>query len=35
LPIIVNIFWACYDLVMLSVVLDAATYQPDIPEKEL
>ncbi len=28
LPALVNVFWAVYDLVMLSVVIDAATYQP-------
>ncbi len=28
LPVLVNVFWAVYDLVMLSVVIDAATYQP-------
>jgi cellulose synthase (UDP-forming) len=28
LPVVVNVFWACYDLAMLSVVLDAAFYQP-------
>jgi cellulose synthase (UDP-forming) len=27
-PILVNVFWACYDLVALSVVLHAATYRP-------
>lgn len=27
-PILVNIFWSCYNLLMLSVVLEAATYQP-------
>lgn len=27
-PILVNVAWAVYDLVMLSAVLDAATYQP-------
>jgi cellulose synthase (UDP-forming) len=31
-PILVNVFWACYDLLMLSVVLDAATYQPSAGE---
>ncbi|MBI3967044.1 MAG: glycosyltransferase [Chloroflexi bacterium] len=28
-PILVNVFWACYDLLALSVVLDAASYQPE------
>ncbi|MGB9739426.1 glycosyltransferase [Chloroflexus sp.] len=28
LPVLVNIFWAVYDLIMLSVVIDAALYQP-------
>ncbi len=28
LPVLVNVFWAVYDLVMLSVVIDAAMYQP-------
>ncbi|OAN40830.1 cellulose synthase [Chloroflexus islandicus] len=28
LPVVVNVFWAVYDLVMLSVVIDAAMYQP-------
>jgi cellulose synthase (UDP-forming) len=32
LPILVNVFWAIYDLVMLSAVLDAVTYRP--PEDE-
>lgn len=27
-PILVNVFWSCYNLLMLSVVLEAATYQP-------
>jgi cellulose synthase (UDP-forming) len=27
-PILVNVFWACYDLVVLSVLLRAATYRP-------
>lgn len=27
-PILVNVFWGCYNLVMLSVVVEAATYQP-------
>ncbi|MCC6790828.1 MAG: cellulose synthase, partial [Thermomicrobiales bacterium] len=31
-PIIVNIAWATYDLVMLSVVLDAVTYAPPADE---
>lgn len=33
-PIVINVFWACYDLVALSVVLDAVTYRPphDAPE---
>jgi cellulose synthase (UDP-forming) len=34
-PILVNVFWACYDLVALSVVLRAATYQPDLTESPL
>lgn len=29
LPILINTFWAIYDIIALSVVLDAATYQPD------
>ncbi len=29
LPIIINAFWAIYDVVCLSAVLDAVTYQPD------
>lgn len=32
IPILVNVFWACYNLVMLSVVIEAATYQP--PDEE-
>jgi cellulose synthase (UDP-forming) len=28
LPIMINAFWAGYDLVMLSAVLDAATFRP-------
>ncbi|WP_298816306.1 glycosyltransferase family 2 protein [Chloroflexus sp.] len=28
LPVLVNVFWAVYDLIMLSVVIDAAMYQP-------
>jgi len=28
MPVLVNVFWAVYDLVMLSVVIDAALYQP-------
>jgi cellulose synthase len=28
-PILVNVFWGCYDLVMLSAVIDAALYRPD------
>jgi cellulose synthase (UDP-forming) len=32
--ILVNVFWACYSLMMLSVVLDAATYQPPEDEPE-
>jgi cellulose synthase (UDP-forming) len=35
LPILVNVFWACYDLVALSVVLRAATYHPDVTESPL
>jgi len=27
-PILINVFWVTYNLLMLSVVLDAATYQP-------
>ena len=27
-PLIVNVAWAIYDLMMLSVVLDAVTYAP-------
>ena len=32
-PILVNIFWICYDLLMLSVVIDAATYAPPTEDK--
>ena len=28
IPVMINVFWACYDIVSLSVVIDAATYQP-------
>jgi cellulose synthase (UDP-forming) len=28
-PIVINVAWIAYDLVMLSAVLDAATFQPD------
>ena len=28
-PILVNVFWAVYELVMLSVVLDALVYAPE------
>jgi cellulose synthase (UDP-forming) len=28
IPILVNLFWCCYDLVLLSVIIDAATYRP-------
>jgi cellulose synthase (UDP-forming) len=28
LPVLINVFWVCYDLVLLSVVLDAAFYRP-------
>lgn len=28
-PILINVAWAIYDLIALSVVLDAALYQPD------
>ncbi|MGQ9481454.1 glycosyltransferase family 2 protein [Chloroflexus sp.] len=28
IPVLVNVFWAVYDLVMLSVVIDAVLYQP-------
>jgi hypothetical protein len=24
----INVFWSCYNLVMLSVVIEAATYTP-------
>jgi cellulose synthase (UDP-forming) len=34
IPILVNVFWACYDLVALSAVLDAATYQPAPEESD-
>jgi cellulose synthase (UDP-forming) len=27
-PTLVNVTWACYDLLVLSVVLDAALYDP-------
>lgn len=33
-PVIVNVFWAIYDLAMLSVVLDAVTYAPPRAEAE-
>ncbi len=29
MPILINTFWICYDLVCLSAVLDAVIYQPD------
>lgn len=33
IPILVNVFWVCYDLILLSVVIDAALYQPnDLPD---
>jgi cellulose synthase (UDP-forming) len=32
MPVLVNVFWAVYDLIMLSVVIDAALYQP--PEEQ-
>jgi hypothetical protein len=35
LPILVNVFWACYDLVALSIVLRAATYHPDVTDSPL
>ena len=28
-PILINAFWICYDLVCLSAVLDAVIYRPD------
>jgi cellulose synthase (UDP-forming) len=31
-PILVTVFWSCYDLLMLSVILRAATYRPREPE---
>ncbi|MGQ9895827.1 MAG: hypothetical protein ACUVSY_18770 [Roseiflexus sp.] len=33
IPTVVNVFWIGYDLLMLSVVLDAALYQPDEQEQ--
>jgi hypothetical protein len=27
-PILINVAWACYDLVLLSVVIDAVNYAP-------
>jgi cellulose synthase (UDP-forming) len=33
-PIMVNVFWACYDLVALSAVLLAAAYKPPIDAPE-
>lgn len=33
IPTLVNVFWIGYDLVMLSVVLDAALYQPEEQEQ--
>ncbi len=35
-PIIVNIFWCCYDIAMLSVVFNAVAYTPgdDMPSPE-
>lgn len=29
LPLLINVAWACYSLVALSAVIDAATYEPD------
>jgi len=34
-PIMVNVFWGMYDLVMLSVVLDAATHAGPEPDSEM
>ncbi len=28
IPILIAVFWACYDITVLSVVLRAATYRP-------
>lgn len=33
IPTLVNVFWIGYDLLMLSVVIDAALYQPDDQEQ--
>lgn len=33
IPTLVNVFWIGYDLVMLSVVIDAALYQPEEQEQ--
>ncbi len=32
LPILINVGWACYNLITLGVVLTAATYQPATPD---
>jgi cellulose synthase (UDP-forming) len=29
-PVLINVFWAAYSLVMLSVVIEAATYRPAV-----
>jgi cellulose synthase (UDP-forming) len=34
-PTLVNVFWIGYDLLMLSVVIDAALYQPDEQEQPM
>jgi cellulose synthase (UDP-forming) len=34
-PTLVNVFWIVYDLLMLSVVIDAALYQPDEQEQPM
>jgi cellulose synthase (UDP-forming) len=33
-PILANVFWSCYDLVCLSVILEAITYQPEDEDTE-
>lgn len=35
IPTLVNIFWIGYDLLMLSVVIDAALYQPEEQEQPM
>ncbi|GIW00058.1 glycosyltransferase [Roseiflexus sp.] len=35
IPTLVNIFWIGYDLLMLSVVIDAALYQPEEQEQSM